>query len=66
MRTIRPATAIGAAQIESALMRLRHARRLLRFADCPRAVRAVSIALKSVEGAQRHMRHRVARMEQNK
>ncbi len=63
MRTIRPATAIGLAQVGNALARLHQARRLLRDADCPRAVEAVSIAMKSVEGAQRHMRHRVARME---
>ncbi len=63
MRTIRPATAIGLAQVGSALACLHKARRLLRDADCPRAVLAISIALKSVEGAQRHMRHRVARQK---
>jgi hypothetical protein len=36
------------------------------MADCPKAMEEVQAAIKSAEGAQRHMRHRRRRTEESK
>ena len=61
MRRIAPATAADVAAIDHALERLREARNLLREARAGVAARAAQRALKSAEGAARHVRHRAAR-----
>lgn len=61
MRTIRPAGTSERQLIDVAVQRLRTARDALRAAGAPRAAAATRRALKSAEGAQRHVRHRLAR-----
>jgi alkylated DNA nucleotide flippase Atl1 len=61
MRPIAPATADDAATIAAATDKLREARDLLRLAGAPRAAKAVARALKSADGAGRHVAHRVRR-----
>lgn len=60
-RTIKPATWDQAANVEMALADLRSARARLKAADCPQAARKVRSALKSADGALRHVRHRLQR-----
>jgi len=60
-REIRPATPEGRLALAYALKSLRDARDWLRKADCPKAMEAVQAAIKSTEGAERHMAHRLAR-----
>lgn len=60
-RRIRPAPRNGDQLVDQALRHIRDARKLLNQADCPRARAALRKAQKSVEGAERHMRHRLAR-----
>lgn len=61
MRLIQPAAEADAETIASAIAALREARRLLRDAKARMAAKAVARALKSAEGAARHVRHRIAR-----
>lgn len=60
-RRIRPAPRNGAQLVDQALRHIGNAQKLLARADCPRARAALRAARKSVEGAERHMRHRLAR-----
>ncbi len=60
-RPMRPAPPDGNALVEQALRHIADAQRLLAHADCPRVRKALSKAKKSVEGAERHMRHRLLR-----
>jgi predicted nucleic acid-binding Zn-ribbon protein len=54
-RRRRPATHRQAIALEIAIARLRDARDQLKHAACPKALRRVRSALKSAEGARRHM-----------
>jgi len=55
------ATIDDKAAIRRAIANLKEARRALRSAGAARAVQAVRRALKSAEGASRHMAHRLQR-----
>lgn len=57
---LRPATANDVAEVRYAVSLLREARDLLVSADCPQAARKVRRALKSAEGAERHVLRRAA------
>lgn len=61
IRPIRPATRDDLDALQAALDHLRHARNALRAAGCPQALAKVRHALKSAEGAERHMHHRLRR-----
>jgi hypothetical protein len=63
VRQIKPATQRDAAALAIALVLMRKARTELEAADCPKALAAIRNALKSAEGAQRHMLHRLRRTE---
>lgn len=56
---IKPATQEQATALRLALRSLRNARYCLMFAECPAATDAVRRALKSAEGAERHMLRRL-------
>ena len=60
-RVIRPAKRDNLICLENAINRVRDARGWARSADCPRATEAIRRALKSLDGAKRHMHHRLAR-----
>ncbi len=59
MRNLRPATTDQAANLLNALEAMRTARRLIGKADCPQSKKRLDAALKSAEGALRHMRRRL-------
>lgn len=61
MPMIRPADEADLRNVAAAIAALRDARDCLARAGAPRAWAAVSRALKSAEGAARHIRHRIAR-----
>ncbi len=61
MRLIQPAREADAEAIDRAVAALREARRLLGSARARMAAKAAARALKSAEGAARHVRHRIAR-----
>ncbi|WP_454629575.1 hypothetical protein [Bradyrhizobium cenepequi] len=61
MRTIKPATRDNAIQLDNAITHLKKARAWMRGADSPKALEALQSALKSSEGAKRHMQHRLNR-----
>lgn len=61
MRLIQPAGEADAQKIARAISALREARRLLGEAKARMAAKAVARALKSAEGAARHVCHRIAR-----
>lgn len=63
MRQIQPADEADAETIATAIAALREARRLLGDARARMAAKAVARALKSAEGAARHVRHRIARSQ---
>ena len=56
---VKPATQAQADALQRALRSLRDARYCLMFADCPQAADATRRALKSAEGAERHMLRRL-------
>ena len=58
MQHIRPASTDTRANVRAALKHLRIARELLRKADCPRALEKTRAAIKSADGADRHVTHR--------
>lgn len=62
-RKIKPATIEDRASVDLAVMLLKDARNSLRAAGALIAAAKVRRALKSAEGAQRHVRHRLLRME---
>lgn len=57
-RHLRPATHGQTMLMDEAISLLRIAVNKLKCADCPKALEKTRLALKSAEGAQRHMRHR--------
>ncbi|MEQ9135740.1 MAG: hypothetical protein RLO51_11065 [Thalassobaculum sp.] len=59
-RRLRPATPDQQSQLHAALTALQTARDKIRGADCPNTLKKIRRALKSAEGAERHMRRRVA------
>jgi hypothetical protein len=61
MRSIRPAADIDRDHVRAAIDHLRHARNLLAKSGAPRAAAAVRKALRSAEGAARHVEHRIRR-----
>lgn len=63
MRRLKPATAHDAATIAEACRLLRDARDLLRNAAAPKACGKARRALKSAEGAARHVQHRLRSFE---
>jgi hypothetical protein len=58
-RRLRPATSRQAVALEVVVARLRDARDQARVADCPATLRKICSALKSAEGARRHMTRRL-------
>lgn len=64
-RVIKPATLRQVFALAHAIELLRTARGLAEEARSPRATAAIRRALKSVEGAQRHVRHRRRRTEES-
>lgn len=58
---LEPATDEQAASIERAILDLRRARDLLAYAKATKAAAAVRRAIKSADGARRHVTHRLAR-----
>ena len=58
-RRLRPATQEQHVDLKEAVSALRTARDRMRGADCPNALRKIRGALKSAEGAERHMRRRL-------
>lgn len=56
---LRTATEEHSAFLNHAVLHLRKARDCMAAADCPLAMKAIRHALKSAEGAQRHMSHRL-------
>ncbi|MDO7837605.1 hypothetical protein Q4610_21465 [Sphingobium sp. HBC34] len=63
MSAIRPATEQDATAILTSIDCLREARNLLRQAGASKAARAVATAMKSAQGAERHVRHRIRRTQ---
>lgn len=63
MSAIRPATEQDATAILTSIDCLQEARNLLRQAGASKAARAVATAMKSAEGAERHVRHRNRRTQ---
>lgn len=63
MSAIRPATEQDATAILTLIDCLREARNLLRQAGASKAARAVATAMKSAEGAERDVRHRIRRTQ---
>lgn len=61
MRTIKPATRDNAVCLGNAIEAMKKARHWMRAAECPKALEALQEALKSAEGAKRHMQHRLNR-----
>ncbi|MBN8847369.1 MULTISPECIES: hypothetical protein [unclassified Sphingomonas] len=61
MRPIAPATSNDRVAVARACALLREARDLLRRTGAPRAHKAVIRGLKSAEGAERHVAHRLRR-----
>ena len=61
MRRIKPANVVDQATIAEAIGALREARTLLRWAGAERARKAAARALKSAEGARRHVQRRIKR-----
>ncbi len=61
MRTIKPATQDNAIQLGNAIAKMKEARAWMKGADSPKALEALQSALKSAEGAKRHMQHRLSR-----
>lgn len=59
-RKLRPAHPTDLLLVQSAIDAMCAARRALRHANCHKAALAVSKALKSAEGAQRHVARRIA------
>lgn len=57
-RALKPADNSQAASLDAAVNMLRAARDELARADCPRSLARVRAALKSAEGARRHMQRR--------
>lgn len=58
-KKLRPATQAQRVHLNSAIDHLETARDLLKMADCPGPLKRVRAALKSADGARRHMRNRV-------
>lgn len=58
-RTLKPANAANAARLLHALDSLRVAREALKAAGCPRTLARVRAAIRSAEGAERHMLRRI-------
>lgn len=57
-KRIEPATWGDRALVLDAIRALRHARERMKAARCPKAAEAIRIALKSAEGAERHVQRR--------
>lgn len=55
MRTLRPATPRQHGRLKDAIAYLREARKCVADADCPSTLKKLRSALKSAEGAERHM-----------
>ncbi len=64
MRPIKPGGLADRDAVAGAIAHLRAARNLLRQSGSPRAAAAVRRALRSAEGAARHVDHRVRRSAQ--
>jgi hypothetical protein len=56
---LRPATARDQLELQAALELLKNARDRVRCLHCPRTLKKIRSAIKSAEGAQRHLRHRL-------
>lgn len=62
-RNIQPATPDQAICLENAISYMKKAREWMAAANCPKAKEALDAALKSADGAKRHMGHRLRRMK---
>lgn len=60
VRRVRPATMRQSIDLQLVIAQLKDARDHARRADCPSTTRKIRSALKSAEGAQRHMARRLA------
>lgn len=58
-RTLRPATPAAHAHLKTTLTALRTARASAAKAECPQTLKKIRSALKSAEGAERHMTRRL-------
>lgn len=63
MRSIKPAAPADRVAVRTAIDHLRCARHLLASSGAPRAAAAVRKALRSAEGAARHIDHRIRRSQ---
>ena len=61
MRKLRSATPRQHGRLKDAILYLREARKCLRDADCPSTLKKVQSAIKSADGANRHMQARRTR-----
>jgi hypothetical protein len=57
-RTIRPAKPDDSVHLQQVVLCLKVARHHARLAECPATLRKILSAIKSAEGAQRHLAHR--------
>jgi hypothetical protein len=57
-RKLKPATAMDVHSVELAIYHLKQARDAFKRADCPQSLRRVRAALRSAQGAQRHVDRR--------
>lgn len=62
-RKIKPAGDFELLALDACIARLKQARNNATSANCPQTLKAIRRALKSAEGAMRHMTHRLQRME---
>lgn len=60
MTKLKPATPDNAIQLDNALAALRKSLVWCKGADCPQTANAIRRAIKSAEGAKRHMYRRVS------
>lgn len=63
MRSVKPASPADRDAVREAIDHLRSARHLLARSRAPRAAAAVRKALRSAEGAARHLDHRIRRSQ---
>lgn len=63
-RALKPATTDDKIRVHNAIVKLSEARDLLHHAGCLQSAKAVARAIKSAEGAYRHVRHRIRAAEE--
>ncbi len=58
-RKLKPATVLQRARLDLAITQLASVRKLIAEADCPRTLKKVENAIRSAEGARRHIQRRI-------